>query len=174
MRAPPGRREHDVAFGIVGMFRDEDPRNGFATHDVAESDRGRIGFPVIHPAAHVWVERQVLSFEQQLTGSRRRDRGFLQAEVGQLRPPLGAGGEDDLAGSHIDISRKGFLYTGCFRATLASSRLFIEVLRSLEHRVGVSRGLRDWLDHVPVLEDLAAFQAEDVHHRLSARIWFAN
>jgi len=39
-----------------------------------------------------------------------------------------------------------------------------------EHRVGVGRGLRDRLDHVPVLDDLAAFQAEDVHHRLSARI----
>jgi hypothetical protein len=101
------------------MFRDEDPRNGFPTHDVAEPDRGRIGFPVIHPAAHVWVERQVLSFEQQLTGSRRRDRGFLQAEVGQLRPPLGAGGEDDLAGSHVDISRKGFPRTGCFGAVVS-------------------------------------------------------
>src|SRR5713226_4210549 len=40
----------------------------------------------------------------------------------------------------------------------------------LEHRVGVGRFLRDRLDHVPVLEDLAAFQAEDVHHRLSAGI----
>src|SRR5882757_6242568 len=60
--------------------------------------------------------------------------------------------------------------TMAFRATLASTRPFIEVLRSLEHRVAVSRGLRDRLDHVPVLEDLAAFQAEDVHHRLSAGI----
>jgi hypothetical protein len=116
--APPGRREHDVTFGIVGMFRDEDPRNGFATHDVAEPDWARIGFPIIHPAAHVRVERQVMSFEQQLTGSRRRDRSFLQAEVGQLRPALGAGGEDDLAGSHVDISRKGF------RAPSASTRWY--------------------------------------------------
>src|SRR5271169_2029577 len=60
--------------------------------------------------------------------------------------------------------------TMAFRATLASTRSFIEVLRSLEHRVGVGRRLRDRLDHVPVLEDLAAFQAEDVHHRLSAGI----
>src|SRR5258707_3991857 len=57
-----------------------------------------------------------------------------------------------------------------FRATLASTWPFIEVLRSLEHRVGVGRRLRDRLDHVPVLQDLAAFQAEDVHHRLSAGI----
>ena len=60
--------------------------------------------------------------------------------------------------------------TVAFRATLASTWPFIEVLRSLEHRVGVGRRLRDRLDHVPVLEDLAAFQAEDVHHRLSAGI----
>src|ERR1700733_3105430 len=39
-----------------------------------------------------------------------------------------------------------------------------------EHGVGVDRGLRDRLDHVPVLDDLAAFQPKDVHHRLSARI----
>ena len=58
--------------------------------------------------------------------------------------------------------------TMAFRTTLASERPFIEALRSLEHRVGVSRGLRDRLDHVPVLVDLAALQAEDVHHRLSA------
>ena len=42
--------------------------------------------------------------------------------------------------------------------------------RRLEHRVGVGRGLRDRLDHVPVLDGLAAFQAKDVHHRLSAGI----
>jgi len=57
-----------------------------------------------------------------------------------------------------------------FRAMLASTWSFIEALRSLEHRVRVGRRLRDRLDDVPVLEDLAAFQAEDVHHRLSAGI----
>src|SRR6266404_2899447 len=60
--------------------------------------------------------------------------------------------------------------TMAFRATRPSTRPLIEVLRSLEHRAGVGRGLRDRLDHVPVLDDLAAFQAEDVHHRLSAGI----
>src|ERR1700746_1670205 len=40
----------------------------------------------------------------------------------------------------------------------------------LEHRVAVGRGLRDRLDHIPVLEDLAVFQSEDVHHRFSAGI----
>jgi hypothetical protein len=46
-------------------------------------------------------------------------------------------------------------------------RAEIEVQRTADHRVGVSRGLRDRLGHVPVLDDFAAFQAEDVHHRLS-------
>src|SRR5690242_3118475 len=40
----------------------------------------------------------------------------------------------------------------------------------LEHRVSVGRGLRDRLDHIPVLEDLAVFQSEDVHYRFSARV----
>ena len=57
-----------------------------------------------------------------------------------------------------------------FRAMLASTWSFIEALRSLEHRVRVGRRLRDRLDDVPVLEDLAAFQAEDVHHGLSAGV----
>jgi hypothetical protein len=42
--------------------------------------------------------------------------------------------------------------------------------RRSEHRVGVGRCLRDRLDHVPVLDDLAAFQAKDVDHRLSTGI----
>src|SRR5260370_4357833 len=71
-----------------------------------------------------------------------------------------------------DVNNRCLAHAGNygFRATLASTWLFIEVLRSLEHRVGVGRPLRDRLDHVPVLEDLAAFQAEDVHHRLSPGI----
>jgi hypothetical protein len=36
-----------------------------------------------------------------------------------LRPALGAGGENDLAGSHVDISRKWFPHTGCFDALLS-------------------------------------------------------
>src|SRR5258706_10948984 len=38
-----------------------------------------------------------------------------------------------------------------FRATLASTWPFIEVLPSLEHRVGVGRRLRDRLDHAEVI-----------------------
>src|ERR1700739_170503 len=60
--------------------------------------------------------------------------------------------------------------TMAFHATRRSTRPVIDFLSSLKHRVGVSRGLRDRLDHVPVLEDLGAFQAEDVYHRLSAGI----
>ena len=37
-----------------------------------------------------------------------------------------------------------------FRAMRASSERSVEVSRSLEHRVGAGRGLRDRLDQVPV------------------------
>jgi PAS domain-containing protein len=33
------------------------------SHDIAEPERLRVGFPVIHPAAHIGVKRQVLNFE---------------------------------------------------------------------------------------------------------------
>src|SRR5277367_6028722 len=39
-----------------------------------------------------------------------------------------------------------------------------------EHRIRVGRSLRDRLDHVPVLHDLAALQTKDVGDRFSARI----
>src|SRR4029077_12781643 len=89
----------------------------------------------------------ILYFEQQLPGGRRWDRGFLQAEVGQLRPALGAGGEDDLAGSHVDISRRGFPHTGCFDVVV-SIRSFRRRERSA-HRLVIVDDVnnRGGLDH---------------------------
>src|SRR5262249_6955431 len=60
--------------------------------------RRRVRLAVVHPAAHVGVEREILHLEQDLPGTGRRDRGFLQAEVGESGLPLRAGGKHDLAG----------------------------------------------------------------------------
>jgi hypothetical protein len=57
VRAPSRPGEHDVAFRVAGMLRGDHRRHGFAFHDSAERDRLGIRFPVIHPAAHVGVER---------------------------------------------------------------------------------------------------------------------
>ena len=37
--APARRSEHDVAFLVIGMVRDQHPRNRFTGHDVAEPER---------------------------------------------------------------------------------------------------------------------------------------
>ena len=55
--APSRLGKHDVAFRVAGMFRGDHRRNGFALHDTTERNRLRIRFPVIHPAAHVGIER---------------------------------------------------------------------------------------------------------------------
>ena len=99
VRAPSGMREDEVAFRIARMLRRDHFRNRLTNHDIANLERLRIGFPVIHPPAHVWVEREILDLEQNLLRSRRRNRGFLKAEVGQLRFALGSGSEDDLPSS---------------------------------------------------------------------------
>jgi len=65
------------------------------------------GGEIIHPAAHIGVEREIPDPQQNLPGTRRRDRGFLKSEVGQLGLPARSGSQDDLAGScigHVDIS----------------------------------------------------------------------
>ena len=57
VRAPSRVGKHDVAFRIARMLRRDHRRNGFALHDTTEWHRRRIRFPLIHPAAHVWIER---------------------------------------------------------------------------------------------------------------------
>ena len=57
VRAPSRLGKHDIAFGIAGMLRDDHLCNGFTLHDTTERNRCRIRFPVIHPAAHIRIER---------------------------------------------------------------------------------------------------------------------
>jgi len=87
------------------MLRGEHLGDRLAGHDIAELNRVGIGFPVVHPAAHVRVERQVLHAEEQLPGRRLRQGYLLQPEIGQLRPAFRPGGEDDLSGDcHVEVS----------------------------------------------------------------------
>jgi hypothetical protein len=44
------------------MVRAEDLRNRFTSHDIAELERLRVGFPVIHPAAHLATFRRKKPF----------------------------------------------------------------------------------------------------------------
>src|SRR5260370_15626035 len=72
-----------------------------------------------------------------------------------------------------DVNNRCLAHAGNygFRATLASTWLFIEVLRSLEHRVGVGRPLRDRLDPRPAFQCLARPQPADGHPGPTARIF---
>jgi hypothetical protein len=47
MRAPAGHSDDKVALRITRMVRGEHSRHRFAGHDIAESDRHRVGFPVV-------------------------------------------------------------------------------------------------------------------------------
>jgi hypothetical protein len=107
VRAPAGGCEDEVTCRIRGMVGGEHLRHRVTRHDLAERERRRVGLPVIHQEAHVGVERQVLHPKEQLPGTRGRDRGVFQAEVGHVRRALRARGEDDVAchrKSHIDTS----------------------------------------------------------------------
>src|SRR5262245_25395621 len=95
------------------MLRGDHRPNGFAFHYTTERDRLRIRFPVIHPAAHVGVERQILDPKQNLSGARRRDCDFLKTKVAWLRAALRPGSKDDLAGFY-------FVHVGTSKASLSS------------------------------------------------------
>ena len=75
----PSLEQAGVPDGPRGYHR----RHGFAGHDAAERGRRRVRFAIVHPAAHVGVEREILDPEQDLLGTWRQDRGLLEAEVGQ-------------------------------------------------------------------------------------------
>ena len=59
MRAPAGRRQHDIADGITGLVGRDHLAHAFAAHHLAEADRLCVGFAVVHAAAHVRIERQI-------------------------------------------------------------------------------------------------------------------
>src|SRR6266849_9524902 len=106
------------------MVGGEHLRHCFTRHDLAERERRRVGRPVIHQEAHGGVERQVLHPKEQLPGSRGRERGVFQAEVGHVRCALRARGEDDVAchsERHIDTSTQ-MLRAGCPRRLPKSHR----------------------------------------------------
>jgi len=59
MRAPAGRRQHDIADGITGLAGCDHLAHAFTGHHLADTDRFRVRFAIIHAPAHVGIEREV-------------------------------------------------------------------------------------------------------------------
>src|SRR6185295_14104511 len=93
VRPPSRSREDDVTFDKGGIVRDQHVRHGFPGHHVANLQWLGIRLTVVHAAAHVRVEGEVLDLEQKLPGCRCRDRGLFEAESRELRPALWSGRE---------------------------------------------------------------------------------
>jgi hypothetical protein len=66
-------------------------------HHFPKLNGPRIGFGVVHPPAHVGVERQMLCPQQKLAFGGNRERAGLQAEIVEPRHALRSRSEDDLA-----------------------------------------------------------------------------
>ena len=64
MRTPTGLRQHDVAHGVTRLVGRDHLAHAFARHHPADTRWLRIGFAVVHAAAHVRIERQVEHAQQ--------------------------------------------------------------------------------------------------------------
>src|SRR6266853_1419600 len=107
VRPPSCSREDDFTFGIRGIVRNEYMRHALPGHHLSDLERRGIRLTLVHAAAHVRVEGEVLHLEQKLHGGRCRDRRVLEAEVGQLGLALRASRENDLLPTrccHVDAS----------------------------------------------------------------------
>src|SRR5271170_2529539 len=122
------------------MARGDDDGHGLTRHDTAERGRRLVRLAIVHPAAHIGIEREILHPQQNLPVARSWQYGFLKAEVGELGLPLGPGDEDDLAGfacEHIN-----YLLSGIF----GSLPIFVAVpRRSRDERTLQRSGASDIL-----------------------------
>src|SRR5256712_124115 len=121
VRAPSCSRQDDVTFDIRGIVRDEHMRHCFPGHHLADLEWLGIRLSVVHTAAHIRVEGEVLHPEQKLAGCRARDRGLFEAEVGELRLPLRSGRENDLSPTRCHDAHL-FLVRDSLFATLVRPR----------------------------------------------------
>jgi len=69
--------EHGIAGLEIGMPRFQHDRHRAAFHRVAERSRLGIGFPVVHPTAHIGIEREILDTQQHLALLWLRNGCFL-------------------------------------------------------------------------------------------------
>ena len=96
VRAPAGMRQDDIAGGVartIGLKHLADTLPGY---HFADPDRPRVGFPIVHAAAHVGIERQIEDPQQKTSGGQRRHRRLFQTEVLRHRRPIGPRRQHDL------------------------------------------------------------------------------
>src|ERR1035437_4192628 len=96
MCTPPRVWEDQITCSEVWVLRGNDCANSLSGHHVTDLRRLRIGFSIIHPAAHVRVERKVVHLKQKLSGKGRRNRKLPQLEVTQANSAFRSRGKDNL------------------------------------------------------------------------------
>src|SRR3546814_21114723 len=84
IRRPPGSTRTDPLFPSTTLFRS-------------------IGFPVVHAAAHIGVERQIIRPDQELSVPDGRQGRVLCPEIGGRHRALRTFGKDDPMGGHHGI-----------------------------------------------------------------------
>ena len=81
---PAAAAGHDLARGEAGEIGAHHLTDRAAGHDLAERHRLRIGRPLVHPPAHVRVEREIDRPDEHLAGAGLGNRRLLEPEI--LRP----------------------------------------------------------------------------------------
>ena len=87
-----------LAHGDVVGAGGDDLADGAAVERGVDLEGGDVGLHVVHPTAHVGVERHDDIAHEDLTVGELRQVDGLEAEVVGARRALGARGEDDLTG----------------------------------------------------------------------------
>src|SRR5207247_8322457 len=78
-------RQYSLAGAEGGVARLDDLADGAADHRLAELDGRSVRLHVVHPAAHVGVEREPDGAYEDLAVLRRRHRRVDDLEIGWLR-----------------------------------------------------------------------------------------
>src|SRR5216684_925689 len=160
MRSPSSVSEDDVPFGVIGIAGCNHFCDRLTDHYIADLKWFRIGLAVIHPAAHIRIQRKILHAEQNLSGPRRRDPDFLETEVGQSRFAARSSSEDDLpTSSHFHVL--AFLGASPTCASVATgldarSRRWLRAIRARSRTMPTRSWSRGSLLGFPLPERLVA------------------
>ena len=102
---PAAHADDLVADGKVRILRLDHLARRAADHHLVQRLRRRVALALVHAAAHVRIEAQVVVAHQHLPLGQRRQGLFDQLEVVGRRLALRAGGKVDLAvGGHVGVS----------------------------------------------------------------------
>ena len=92
---PAAMPADEVACGNALRPAGQDLPDALALHHLAEPDRCRVGRRIVHPAAHVGVERQPDRADQDLARRKLRDGDLVELEVLLHRCAMGAARQQD-------------------------------------------------------------------------------